>query len=828
MRRTLLWWADSYRRRGDLTRSTRIAALIVALLVAGSAISLVSFSEQGNQSGKWASPDSLPGGGGGGGGGGTTYSYSGTVHIYESGLASGITWSASATNGGSGSASAGGEISLTVKWSTTTYDGGFSGDVSWGSVAGWNTPSVQSFSLSPGGSTSKTGDYSPTPFSVSISASATSVDDGQTVLFTSNVSGSSGSLSYQWYLNGNAVSGATSSTWTTSSLPAGSDSVYEVVNDISTSATSNTVTLNVDPALTFSVNPSHNPSDVGQNVIFSTSVSGGTGSYSYSYVLYDGTSSSDSQLASGSSSSFSYAFSTTGSYLLQYSVSDTNGNTVTQSLTQTVNSDPSVSISSSQNPTDSGRTVEFSSSVSGGTPGYSYSWSVDGSTFTTPDINVSFSSSGSYVVQLTVTDAAGYSVSQSLAETVNSDPTVSASSNVSSADINYPIEFSSTPSGGTGGYSYSWTLNGQQISTSQDFSYAFSSSGSYTLTVTVTDSVGVQSSASVTVTINPNPIVSISSSQNPTDVGNSVTFSSSESGGTGTDTYVWYINGVQESTASSFSYSFSAAGTYYVNVTVTDSDGHSASYSLKETENPDPSVVIHVKHNPSDVGIWANFSASVSGGTGPFSYSWTVNGQTFPSSFVNYTFTAPGTFPVSLTVTDANGNSATASVNEVVNPDPSTTAEVQYGTVDQGINDTFFADVSGGTAPFNYTWSLGSTVLNYSQEFHMNFSAVGAYNILIIHTRKGNREALCAHRGAQQNGCFDHNILGGLRIIRDGAIQLLLVHQRREHIGRPLSPVFVPVCRELQYFPAHRRQPGIKGLGVPRCGSGAASKDHCI
>ena len=61
-------------------------------------------------------------------------------------------------------------------------------------------------------------------------------------------------------------------------------------------------------------------------------------------------------------------------------------------------------------------------------------------------------------VELTVTDAAGYSVSQSLTETVDSDPTVSASSNVSSADVNYPVEFSSTPSGRTGGYSYSWTL----------------------------------------------------------------------------------------------------------------------------------------------------------------------------------------------------------------------------------------------------------------------------------------------------------------------------------------------------------------------------------
>jgi PKD repeat protein len=568
--------------------------------------------------------------------------------------------------------------------------------------------------------------------SVSISLSRSSADVGQGISLSASISGGTSPYSYRWSESGasGSFSSTTSSnpTWTPSGTGTASFSLTITDADGKTASASASASIDSDPSI--SVSSNKNPSDAGQTIDFSTAVSGGSGSYSsYSYVLYDGTSTSDSQLASGSSSSFSYSFSSSGSYLLKYSVTDSNGYTATSSLTQNVNTDPSVTVASSQNPTDSGRTVEFTSSVSGGTPGYSYSWSVDGDTYTSQDINVSFSSSGSYSVQLTVTDAADYSVSQSLTETVNSDPTVSASSNVSSADIDYPIEFSSTPSGGTGSYSYSWTLNGQQISTSQDFSYSFASSGSYTLTVTITDSVGVQSSASVTVTINLNPSVSVSSSQNPADVGNSVTFSSSESGGTGTDTYVWYINGVQESTASSFSYSFSAAGTYYVNVTVTDSDGHSASYSLKETVNPDPSVVINVVHNPTDVGIWANFSASISGGTGPFSYSWTINGESFTTAHVNYTFTASGTFPISLTVTDANGNTASASVNEVVNPDPTVAAEVQYSKVDQGINDTFYADVSGGTSPFNYTWSIGNTILNYSQEFHLNFSAIGTYDI---------------------------------------------------------------------------------------------------
>ncbi|WMT51852.1 MAG: PKD domain-containing protein [Ferroplasma sp.] len=574
--------------------------------------------------------------------------------------------------------------------------------------------------------------------SVSVSSSQSPVDAGQSVSFTSTVSGGTGSYSYSWTIyDGNSRSDSVLETNTSSSFSysfslssSGSYLVYLTVTDGSGYSSSASLTQAVDPELTISISATHNPSDVGQDITFDTSVSGGSGDYtSYSYVLYDGTSTSDSQLTSGSTSSFSYTFDSTGSFLLDYSVTDSNGYTASTSLAETVNPDTTVGISSSQNPTDAGKTVEFKSSVSGGTPPDNYTWTANGNTYYSKDINVTFSSSGSYTIDLTVRDAADYSVSTSMSETVNSDPVVSASSNVSSADVNYPIEFCSTPSGGTGPYNESWALNGNVISTSQDFSHSFSSSGSYTLTVTVTDGVGVTSSASVTVTINPNPSVTIYSSQNPTDSGNSVTFTSSVSGGTGADTYNWTVNGVQESTASSFPYSFSTSGVYYVNLTVTDSDGHTAFSSLKETVNPDPSVSIKVIHNPTDAYVWANFSAVISGGTGPYNKTWTINGENFYSDYVNYTFTSPGTFTVSLKITDANGNTASASVSEVVNPDPSAKINSEFNPVDQGVNDTLTAVISGGTGPYNTTWSEGSEILNYSSSFHMAFSSTGTYVI---------------------------------------------------------------------------------------------------
>ena len=414
--------------------------------------------------------------------------------------------------------------------------------------------------------------YSQSP-SVSISPSSATIDVGQALQLGTSISSGSGGYSYSWTSSLSGTFSSTSSpdpTWTPSE--SGTATLKVTVTENGGYTFSNTSTITVDPALSISISETHNPSDEGQDITYDTSVSGGSGDYtSYSYVLYDGTSTSDSELASGTTSSFTYTYDSTGSYLLDYSVTDSNGNTVSTSLTQTVNTDATVSISSSQNPTDVGKTVEFTSSVSGGTQPYNLTWSINGNSYYTKDVNVSFSASGSYTIELTVRDAADYSVDTSMSETVHSDPVVSVSSNVSSADVNYPIEFSASPSGGTGPYSNSWALNGNVISTSQDFSHAFSSPGTYTLTDTLTDSVGETYSASVSVVINPNPSVTISSSQNPTDSGNSVYFSSSISGGTGTDTYSWTINNVVVSTSSSFYYSFNTTGIFSVNLTVTDS-----------------------------------------------------------------------------------------------------------------------------------------------------------------------------------------------------------------------------------------------------------------
>jgi PKD repeat protein len=80
--------------------------------------------------------------------------------------------------------------------------------------------------------------------------------------------------------------------------------------------------------------------------------------------------------------------------------------------------------------------------------------------------------------------------------------TVSASANVTSGNAPLPVQFSSTASGGTPPYAYSWNFGDMGTSDQQNPVHIYSQPGAYTAAVTVTDSAGRKGYASVPITVN--------------------------------------------------------------------------------------------------------------------------------------------------------------------------------------------------------------------------------------------------------------------------------------------------------------------------------------
>ena len=142
---------------------------------------------------------------------------------------------------------------------------------------------------------------------------------------------------------------------------------------------------------------------------------------------------------------------------------------------QVTQPDPLQVIASFTSPACSGSELFLLSSVSGGTPGYSYSWTgVDGFTSILPNPsipNASLSKSGIYSV--TVTDALGCTDIDQVDVTVNPILPVSVSITASSTTIcqDSEVTFKALPVNGGTSPVYQWKLNGSVTGPGSDTLY---------------------------------------------------------------------------------------------------------------------------------------------------------------------------------------------------------------------------------------------------------------------------------------------------------------------------------------------------------------------
>jgi hypothetical protein len=128
-------------------------------------------------------------------------------------------------------------------------------------------------------------------------ASATTIDKGQSTTLTSHASNGQPTYTYQWYANygssatcsgtGNAISGATSSTYLAS--PTTTNTYAYLVTDSATthvSECSSGLTITVNPSVTVpTLTLSNSFIDQGQSILFTANIVSGTGTPNYNYAF---------------------------------------------------------------------------------------------------------------------------------------------------------------------------------------------------------------------------------------------------------------------------------------------------------------------------------------------------------------------------------------------------------------------------------------------------------------------------------------------------------------------------------------------------------------
>ncbi|MBI3510017.1 MAG: gliding motility-associated C-terminal domain-containing protein [Bacteroidetes bacterium] len=393
------------------------------------------------------------------------------------------------------------------------------------------------------------------------------------------------------------------------------------------------------------------------------------GAYTYAWSPSGGTAATASGLCAGT-----------------YTVTATNagGCTTTQTITITQPTVLAATVSTTA-ATCGGNNGSATVSPSGGTGPYSYSWAPSGGTGATANSLVA----GTYTC--TVTDASGCTTTATAIVGSSGGITAATTATVN-VSCNGGTNGSSTasPTGGTGPYTYAWSPSGGNAATANNLA-----AGNYTCTIT--DANGCIATTTVTIT-QPVALTAIQAHTNVTcNGGNNGSATVTASGGTGPYTYAWSPSGGNAATANNL-----AAGNY--TCTITDANGCTTTQLFTITQ---PTLLTSTNSTTLATCGNSNGSATVtaSGGTGPYTYSWSPAGGNAATA----NNIPAGTY--TCTITDASGCTQTsiATVNNSGGPVATMSAPTNVSCFG-GNNGSANVTVAGGTVPFTYSWSpIGGT-----------------------------------------------------------------------------------------------------------------------
>ena len=590
--------------------------------------------------------------------------------------------------------------------------------------------------------------------SISIQPGSQTVNAGQTVSF-GVVAWGTGTLSYQWSKNGNPISGATSSGYTSPATTiADNGAVYAVTvsNAYGTVSSSNAL-LTVAPAAvapTFSTQPASQSIPVGQTASFSVTVSG-TVPLSYQWLK------NGSNIVGATSSSYTTPAISDADNGAVYAVAVSNSAGAVTSSNATLTVLPAlVAPTFSAQPTpqyvESGQSASFTATVTGTAP-LSYQWKKNGSNIagaisnshTTP--LASLADNGA-VYTLTVSNSVGTVTSNDATLSVNAAPVIATQPASQSVAAGQTVSFG-VVAFGSGTLSYQWSKNGVNISGATTKSYTTPATTSAyngaVYTVTVSNAYGTVSSSNATLTVISGPTVTTHPSNQTVTEGEGQTASFSVvASGTAPITYQWRKNGIHISGATSSMYTTPAAssadnGAVY-SVVVSNSAGTATSNNATLTVNSGPRINTQPASQTVNAGQTVSFGVTA-WGTGTLSYQWSKNGTDI-SGATSSSYTSPATTSAdngavyAALVRNAYGwvYSSNATLTVITAPTVSTQPSSQTVTAGQTAS---FAVTASGTAPFTYQWRkngsniVGATSSSYTTPVTSSADNGALYSVVV-------------------------------------------------------------------------------------------------
>ncbi|MBW2968021.1 PKD domain-containing protein [Candidatus Woesearchaeota archaeon] len=342
-----------------------------------------------------------------------------------------------------------------------------------------------------------------------------------------------------------------------------------------------------------------------------------------------------------------------------------------------------------------------------------------------------YSLEGLYTATCTVIDDDGDvdSDSEDL-DILNNPPVVNLEVDTISGFEPLSVDYNCTVGDGNEPFDYLIVFDDGTTSTSPTGTHDYPVPGTYEMTCTVTDADGDVASdhEGIHVIDNP-PVVSFSADPMEGPEGVEVDFDCSWTGGNPDfDMTIVFGDGASETyfgpdTSYTTSHTYPLEGVYTASCEVRDDDLD------VDTETLD----INVTNNVPVVNVWVNetsglephsieYICSAGGGNAPYSYSVDIDGDGFEdttSPTGTYTYTTPGLYDLTCTVTDDDGDMGSDTQRvEVLDDAPLVDLTYSYsGTLWEGVEVEFTCDIFGGNPDYTVvliygdgsTWSTATS-----------------------------------------------------------------------------------------------------------------------
>ena len=503
-----------------------------------------------------------------------------------------------------------------------------------------------------------------------------------------------------------------------------------------------TVLVNAPPLADFTVTPM---TAVNPGVPFAFDASASTDSdgaiSTYDWDFGDG------NLGSGITANHPYAAS--GTFVITLTITDNGSATDIATRSVLVNTPPTAAF-----------TVTPSTAVNPSVP-FAFdaapSLDPDGTLVNTSwdfgDGNVDFSSApshayalaGPYLVSLSVRDNGSLTSTASRTVLVNTGPVASFTADPLAVNPGVPVSFDASASTDSDGTitTYDWDFGDANPGTGVTANHAYVLPGSYTAVLTVTDNGTLADTTSQGIFVNAPPNASFVADPQPSAPGVPVNFTSSSTDSDGTIiAHLWDFGDGNTSTAASPSYAYAMAGSYIVSLTVTDNMTLSDTITQAVQIIPNQPPVASLAFLPGLPETNTPVTFDGSGSTDPdgviTNYRFDFGDGTFGSgttAMVTHAYALPGTYLVTLDVTDDDGASDSYPRFVLVrspNEPPEANATVDPPTGD--LSTAFLLDGRNSTDDRgidSYFWDFGDGDTSTADRITHPFSARGSHTVTL-------------------------------------------------------------------------------------------------